>query len=76
MDAVSTPTATDRQLLLDAAEVAQMLRIARSTFFTLVSAGRIGPRPVRLGRRCLYRRTEVEVWIEQGCPPLSRWKYE
>lgn len=58
-------------LLIDAGQVATLLGIGRSTFFALVSSGRIGPQPIRFGRRRLYQRAEVEqcgqsrYWLSQ-----------
>ena len=53
-------------LLVDVQEFADLLNISRSTLFSLVSAGRIGPQPIRLGRRRLYRRIEVVDWVAEG----------
>lgn len=56
-------------LLTTVRETAAQLRISKTTFYGLLSAGQIGPCPVRLGRRVLFRRAEVEAWVSAGCPP-------
>jgi excisionase family DNA binding protein len=63
-------------LLIDAAAVAKLLSIGRSTFFALISSGRIGPQPIRLGKRRLYRRNEIDDWVLRGCPPRRQWRSE
>lgn len=30
------------------------------------------PKPVRLGRAVRYREGEIESWISEGCPSMSR----
>ena len=63
---------TDR-LLIGAADAATMCGVSRSTWWALHSSGRV-PLPVRLGRRTLWRRGELEAWIAAGCPARERWE--
>jgi len=67
----------DRQaiepLLCPAAEVAQLLGISRSAFYSLLSSGRIGPLPVRLGRSVRWRAEELAEWVRAGCLSRDRW---
>jgi predicted DNA-binding transcriptional regulator AlpA len=37
------------------------------------AAGRL-PRAVRIGRRKLWRRAEIDAWLLAGCPPRSEWE--
>ena len=69
-----TPFQHAAALLIDAVEFSQLLGIGRSTFFALVSCGRIGPEPIRLGKRRLYQRAEVEAWVAAKCPPRRLWE--
>lgn len=62
------------KLLLSAGEAAQTLGISRSLFYGLHSSGQIGPMPVKLGGRVLYRRAELEKWVRAGCPARERWE--
>ena len=50
-----------------------MLGISRSHFYKLDSRGEIGPRGVKLGKRLLWNREELEAWASSGCPPRERW---
>lgn len=47
------------------AELARALGISAPTLDRLDAAGRIGPRPVRLGGRKLWVRSEVEEWLQR-----------
>jgi predicted DNA-binding transcriptional regulator AlpA len=60
-------------LLLDARAAASMCGVSRSTFWALHSAGKV-PMPVHLGRRTLWRTSELAAWTEAGCPPRDRWQ--
>ena len=67
--------ATDAEsLLLDAAEAARLLGICRAGVYRAVSSGRM-PGPVRIGRRTLWRRDELEDWVNAGCPARTRWEW-
>jgi predicted DNA-binding transcriptional regulator AlpA len=57
---------------VEAAQAARLCGVSRATWYSLRKAGRV-PRPVRLGRRVLWRVEELREWMAAGCPPLSRW---
>lgn len=38
--------------------------------YRLADSGRM-PRPVKLGNLVRWRRTELERWISEGCPPVK-----
>ncbi len=61
-------------LLLSANEAAGMCGIGRAHFYGLHSSGRLGPLPIRLGRRSLWRRDELEQWIASDCPARQAWQ--
>ncbi len=65
--------AVESPLLLSAEDAADLLGIGRSHFYALHSSGRLGPQPVRLGRRTLWRADELRAWCEEDCPPRVRW---
>ena len=67
--AVKTP----EKLLLSVTEVAAMLSIGRTSLYALHSSGRL-PLPVRLGRRTLWNRRELESWTAAGCPARQQWE--
>ena len=71
-------TCVDKQraedpLLVGADDAAKLLGIGRSLFYTMHSSGQLGPLPIRLGRRALWRREELAAWVAAGCPERTRW---
>jgi excisionase family DNA binding protein len=51
--------------LLPPAEVAQRLGVSIGTLAVWRSAGRYGLRFVRIGRRIMYRESDVVAWLER-----------
>lgn len=60
-------------LLVDAKTAAMMLSIGRSHFLSLLSAGKIGPMPRKLGRRSLFSVKELDRWVDAGMPVRQKW---
>ena len=60
-------------LVLHAAEVAKLLGISVRHLWTCHSSGRLGPRPIALGRAKRWRLDEVRDWIDAGAPPRDEW---
>ncbi|HPC96469.1 MAG TPA: helix-turn-helix domain-containing protein [Sedimentisphaerales bacterium] len=60
-------------LLLDAKAVATMLSISRATLYRMSNTGQLGPMPITLGRRKLWRHEEILAWVRAGCPPRGVW---
>ncbi len=60
-------------LLVDAKTAAVMLSIGRSHFLSLLSAGKIGPMPRKLGRRSLFSVRELRAWVDAGMPGRQKW---
>jgi predicted DNA-binding transcriptional regulator AlpA len=61
------------KLLLSAVDAAKLISVGRSHFYALHSSGRLGPMPIRLGRRILWNRRELESWVAAGCPARGQW---
>ncbi|MBA7677129.1 hypothetical protein ES703_85377 [subsurface metagenome] len=61
-------------LLLSASDAAALLGIGSSHFWGLHSSGRLGPLPIKLGRRTLWSRRDLEKWIDAGCPSRKQWQ--
>lgn len=61
-------------LLLSAEDAALLLGVGRTLFYSMHSSGRLGPLPVKLGRRVLWNRKEIEAWTEAGCPARQQWQ--
>ena len=64
---------TESCLLLSAADAAHAVGVSRSGFWKLHASGRV-PAPVRLGRRVLWRRHDLELWVAGGCPSRDRFE--
>jgi len=57
-------TAThDQGTLLTTDEVARMCRVGRTTLYKWAQRGQ-GPAALRVGRRSLYRLSDVERWLD------------
>ncbi len=41
----------------------------------LHNSGRLGPRPIRLGRLVRFNAAELRAWADAGCPPRHEWKW-
>ena len=61
-------------LLLSAPDAATLLGIGSSHFWGLHSSGRLGPLPIKLGRRTLWIRRDLEKWTDVGCPSRKQWQ--
>jgi predicted DNA-binding transcriptional regulator AlpA len=59
------PASSDSELLT-LAEVAAMTRLAVGTLRYWRHAGSGGPQSVKLGRRVMYRRADVEKWLDEA----------
>jgi excisionase family DNA binding protein len=61
---------SDERLLVGAKTVCEMLSISRSQVYAMTSTGKL-PQPVKVGGRTLWRRRELEAWVEAGCKPVG-----
>lgn len=59
--------------LMTSAELAGELQISERTVRRLEITGKIGPRPIHIGRAVRYRREEVTRWLEASCPDRENW---
>jgi excisionase family DNA binding protein len=60
--------ATDRTELLTSRETAELLRVPVRTLYVWRGAG-TGPRAYRVGKHVLYRRSDLEAWLERRREP-------
>ncbi len=60
-------------LLLDANAVAAILSVSRAMVFSMMSTSMLGPLPIRLGKRTLWRYEELAAWVRAGCPRREVW---
>jgi excisionase family DNA binding protein len=68
---LSESAIADDRLLLPVEDVARLLSVKPRTVWKWAACGRV-PRPVKIGGRTLWRRAELEEWVEGGCPS-RRW---
>jgi hypothetical protein len=57
----------------DFAELAVDLRCSRRHVEAMDRDGRLGPVPIRLGRRRVVLRREVSAWLAHGAPDRVTW---
>lgn len=65
------PTLTP--LLLGAPAVGQLLGVSVRQVWSMLATGTLGPLPIRLGGRTLWRTAELERWVQSGCPNRDKW---
>ncbi len=63
---------TVEPILLSVTETARVLGISPRLLQKLNSSGQL-PMPLRLGRRVLWNRAELERWTENCCPGREQW---
>jgi predicted DNA-binding transcriptional regulator AlpA len=62
----------ERPLLIKDTEGAGMAGISRAHWHRLRAAGGLPP-SIKLGRAVRWRRAEIVMWIESGCPDARTW---
>ncbi|HVA49597.1 MAG TPA: helix-turn-helix domain-containing protein [Pirellulales bacterium] len=67
------PLADDGELLIDQAELAEVLKLSLRSVRRMETAGELPP-SVLSGRRRLYLKNEVERWLKHGRPPRQEWE--
>lgn len=61
------------EMLIGAKAAAKMCGVSLSTWRKLNSMGKI-PEGIRLGRRLLWNRLELERWVDAHCPSREEWR--
>ncbi len=59
--------------LINIQTLAELLGVSRRHIYRLVDAGKI-PRPVKLGGVVRWNGTDIQRWIDAGCPSLPSKK--
>jgi len=67
------PLRIEPSLLLSFADAAALLGISRALLYSMWADGRLGPQVVKIGRRSLLNRAELEQWVSAGLPPRNVW---
>jgi predicted DNA-binding transcriptional regulator AlpA len=68
-----TSAAVLTALLLPAPEASRLCSVSEATWWRLHASAKI-PRPVRLGKRTLWRAEELRAWIAAGIPDRRTWE--
>ncbi len=55
-------------------ELGAALGLSTSAIYEGLAAGRIIA-PVRIGRRVFWRKSEIELWLDAGCPVRHEWEH-
>jgi predicted DNA-binding transcriptional regulator AlpA len=66
-------TCTIEPALLTIPDVCKMLNISRAGFYNLNTSGKFAPLQMNLCRKVLYSKTEIQSWIQAGCPHRKQW---
>jgi predicted DNA-binding transcriptional regulator AlpA len=69
----NTGRGDEGSLLIDVRALARMLGRSISSIFRDDKAGRI-PRPLGIGGSKRWRRKEILLWVNSGCPDRSAWE--
>ncbi|MHC4658541.1 MAG: helix-turn-helix transcriptional regulator [Planctomycetota bacterium] len=73
-DRETAKTKASEALLVSASTASKLIGVSRSHFYGLHSSGRLGPMPVKLGKRSLWSRQELADWTARRCPARDRWQ--
>lgn len=66
---------THKPLLLTAADLAGEMSVSVRSVFRM-SASRKLPAHVCVGQRRRWRRSEILLWIDAGCPTREEWEQQ
>jgi predicted DNA-binding transcriptional regulator AlpA len=55
------------------AELARYLNRGSSSIYRDLALGII-PSPVKIGGRQMWRRVEIDAWLDAGCPSRDEWE--
>lgn len=65
------PIPTDKGLLIDPKEAANLLDISPRLLWTLYNSGQM-PAPIKIGRLVKFSYSSLVRWVEDGCPDLRK----
>jgi len=68
---VDTSLECGQPFLLDVRMVAKLTSLSERSVWRAADSGRM-PRPLQVGGRRLWRRSDLEDWITAGCPRIVR----
>lgn len=62
-----TTQIAESALLVGRLEAARLCSVSPASWDRLTAAGKT-PRPIKLGGRVVWRRVDLELWIQESCP--------
>lgn len=65
------PIPTDKGLLIDPKEAAELLDLSPRKLWSLYSSGQM-PQPIKIGRLVKFSYSSLVRWVEDGCPDLRK----
>ncbi len=65
-------TMQTESIMVGKEDAAKLCGVGRTLCNELVGSGKT-PAPLRLGRRVLWMRDELEKWCQAGCPSREHW---
>lgn len=68
-----TTMSSERSWLVGRTEAARLCAVSPATWDRLTAAGKV-PRPIKLGGRVVWRRSDLESWVSLGCPDRKRFE--
>ena len=78
-EAVAEPESRERIVialtpcLVNAETLGKMLGVSKRTIYRMDASGELGPMPVKLGGRRLWRTQEISRWVMADCPRRMKW---
>jgi excisionase family DNA binding protein len=69
-DRMAAEHGSEKPRLLTREDLCRELQLSMRTLSRLLSGGKM-PLPLRIGRNVRWRATDIEEWIEQGCPSIN-----
>ena len=64
------PSQTPPSLLVREKDLPALLNVSRASIRRAMEAGRF-PKCIRIGRCVMWRRAEIEAWVEASCPAVK-----
>jgi len=69
-----TTTEKIEPALLTVEQTCQFLNISRALLYSRLSSEMFGVLPLRIGRRVLFSKWELEAYIKADMPPRGKWQ--
>lgn len=67
------PQRLEKTRLIPAAVLRKVLAVSRAHVYVMEQNGSI-PRAIRIGRLMRWDRSEIESWMDAGCPARDEWE--